>query len=66
MGGVVASESCRLPRERKPAQIVAVHGEHIEGAELDFLTVLAGMQRVEIGDAIDAQERPPRRRSQTA
>jgi predicted membrane GTPase involved in stress response len=35
-------------------RFVAVHGQHIESAELDFLVVLAGMQRIEIGDAINA------------
>ena len=43
-------------RQRKTAQIVAVHRQHIEGAELHLFTVLAGMQGIEIGDAIDAQD----------
>ena len=34
---------------------VAVHRQHIEGAELDFLAMPAGVQSVEIGDAIDTQ-----------
>jgi hypothetical protein len=47
----------RLPhRERKRAHVVAVTGEHIEGVKLDLLVVLAGMQRVEIRDAIDAKD----------
>jgi hypothetical protein len=43
-------------RQRKSAQIVAAYCEHVEGAGLDFLVVLAGMQRLEIGDAINAQD----------
>ena len=43
-------------RKRKPTQIIAVHREHIEGAELDFFVVPAGMQRVEIGDAVYAKD----------
>jgi len=43
-------------RQRKTAQIVAVHRQHIEGAELHLFTVLAGMQRVEIGDAVYAKD----------
>jgi hypothetical protein len=36
-------------------EIVAVHRQHIECAELDFLAMPAGVQSVEIGDAIDTQ-----------
>jgi hypothetical protein len=43
-------------RERRTAQIVAVHRQYIEGAELGFLAMSAGMQRVEIGDPVNAQD----------
>jgi len=42
---------------RKRIQIiVAVRREHIERAELYLFIVLAGMQRVEVGDAVDADD----------
>jgi len=47
---------CLAHRKRQVAQIITVHCQHIEGAELNFIVVLAGMQRVEIGDAIGAQD----------
>ncbi len=31
-------------------------GQDIECAELDFLVVLAGVQGVEVGDAVDAED----------
>jgi len=34
--------------------MVAIHCQHIEGAELYFLIVPARMQRIEIGVAVDA------------
>src|SRR5262252_4404908 len=43
-------------RQGKPAQIISIHREHVEGAELHFIVVFAGMQRVEIGDPIDAED----------
>src|SRR6516165_8492944 len=43
-------------RQRKPAEIVAVHSEHVEGAELYLFIVPARMERVEVGNAIDAED----------
>jgi hypothetical protein len=37
-------------------QVVAIQRKHVEGAELNLLVVLARMQGVEIGDAIDTQD----------
>lgn len=34
----------------------AIHRQHIEGAELDFFIVLAGMKRVPVGIAINTQD----------
>ena len=42
-------------RQRQLAQIVATFGGDIEGAKLDLFIVLAGMQRIEIGNAVHAQ-----------
>ena len=36
-------------RQRKPAEIVATFRENVERAKLDFVVMLAGMQRVEVG-----------------
>jgi hypothetical protein len=38
--------------QRQLAEIVAALDEDVESTELDLVIVLAGMQRVEIGDAI--------------
>ena len=38
------------------AQVVAALGQDVEGTELHFGVVLARVQRVELGDAIDAQD----------
>ena len=35
-------------RQREITKIIAVHGKHNEGIELDLVIVLAGMQRVEV------------------
>jgi hypothetical protein len=43
-------------RERQVAEVFAVHRQHIEGIELRLVIVLARMQRVEIGDAVDAED----------
>ena len=43
-------------RKRKPAQIIAVHGEHVEGAELHLVIVFAATQGIEIGYAVHAQD----------
>jgi len=37
-------------------QVITVHCQHIEGAELHFVVVPAGMQCVEIGIAVNAQD----------
>jgi hypothetical protein len=37
-------------------QVIAVHCQHIEGAKLHFFVVPAGVQRIEIRDAINAQD----------
>jgi len=42
-------------RQGQGSQVVAVHHEDVEGVKLDFVIVLAGMQRVEIGNAINAE-----------
>ena len=36
-------------------QIVVALDEDVEGAEPDLLVVFARMQRIEVGDAVDAQ-----------
>jgi len=41
--------------ESGTAQIVAIHCEQIEGAELDLLILPAGVQCLEVGDAIDTR-----------
>ena len=43
-------------RERKVTQVVAVQRQHVERAELHFFIVLAGVQCVKIGDAVDAKD----------
>ena len=45
-----------MHRQRQVANVPAVDRQHIEGAELDGAVLLAGVQRVEIGDAVDAQD----------
>ena len=42
--------------QRQRAQIVAAEREDIEGVELHLVIVLAGVQRVEVGDAVDAED----------
>ena len=46
---------CLAHPEWQFAQILTLHDEHIERAELDFLTVPTGMESIEIGDATDAE-----------
>ena len=43
-------------REGQGAKILAAHRQHVEGAELHLGVLPAGMQRAEIGAAIDAQD----------
>jgi hypothetical protein len=43
-------------RQWQSAQIVAVHRQHIEGTELNLFVVLAGKQRVEIGDPVNSED----------
>ena len=35
--------------------MIAVHGENIEGVNLHLMLVLAAVQRVKIGNAVDAE-----------
>jgi hypothetical protein len=42
-------------RQGKGAQVVAFHREHVEGVKLDLVVEFAGMERVEIGDSVDAE-----------
>jgi hypothetical protein len=42
-------------RQWKPAQIIAFHCQYVEGAELHFVVVPAGMERIEIGDPVNAR-----------
>jgi hypothetical protein len=35
--------------------MLAVEGQGIEGVQLHFVILLSGMQRLEIGDAVDAE-----------
>ena len=37
-------------------QILAIERQDVEGAELDFVIVLARVQRIEVGDAVDAED----------
>src|SRR5438477_2152488 len=48
-------------RERKGAHIVTVTGQHVEGVKLPLVIMLARVQRVEIGDAVDPEHRPRHR-----
>ena len=42
--------------QRQLAQIVAVAHQHVEGVELDLGIVLAAVQAVEVGYAVDAEQ----------
>ena len=42
--------------QRQAAQILAIEREDVEGVKLDLLLVLAGVQGVEIGNAVDAED----------
>ena len=39
-------------RQGQAAQVVTIESHDVEGVELDLLVVLAGVQRVEVGDAV--------------
>ena len=39
----------------QPAEVVAVIGQAVEGVEPHFVIVLAGVQGVEVGDAVHAE-----------
>jgi len=39
----------------KAAQIVAVEREDVKGVELDLVVLFAGVQGIEVGDAVDAE-----------
>ena len=47
---------CLAHRERKLAQIVAIQCEEIKAAELHLFVVPTRVQRIEIGNAVDAQD----------
>ena len=42
--------------QRQLPQILSIERQDIEGVKLDFLVMLTGMQPIEIGDAIDAEQ----------
>jgi hypothetical protein len=42
--------------QRQLAQVVVALDEDVEGAEPDLLVVFARMQRIEVGDAVDAED----------
>jgi len=42
--------------ERQLAQILAVADQHVEGVKFDLGIVFAGMQAVEFGAAVDAEQ----------
>lgn len=44
--------------QRQLAQVVTVERENVEGVELHLFVVPAGMEAVEIGDAVDAEQHP--------
>jgi hypothetical protein len=43
-------------RQRQVAQVVAIHREDVEGQQLGLVIVLAGVQDVEVGIAVDAAD----------
>ena len=42
-------------RQGQATQIITVEREIVEGIELDFIVMLPGMLRIEVGDTIDAE-----------
>jgi hypothetical protein len=44
-----------MPSQRQPAEIVVALDEDVEGAKLHLIVMLAGVRRVEVGDAIHAE-----------
>ena len=42
--------------QRQLAQIIAIERQDVEGVELHLVVVPAGMQAVEVGDAVDAKQ----------
>ena len=42
--------------KRELAQIIAAFGQDVESAELDLLIVLAAVEGVEVGNAVDAED----------
>jgi hypothetical protein len=42
--------------QRQLAQIVTIADQTVEGVEFDFVIVFAGMQAVEVGDAVDSEQ----------
>jgi hypothetical protein len=51
--------------ERQLPEIVAAFNQDVEGAQLHLVVVLAGVQRVEVGNAIDAEDHRLARRVRT-
>ena len=41
--------------QRQPAEIISVVSQAVEGVELHLVVVLAGVQGVEVGDAVHAE-----------
>ena len=48
-------QACLAHRQGQGAQVVAVHREDVEGVELDLVIEFARMKRIEIGDAVNAE-----------
>jgi hypothetical protein len=46
----------KAQRQRQAPEIVAAHRQNVEGVELDFVVVLPGVQTVEVGDAVNAEQ----------
>jgi hypothetical protein len=49
-------KTCFAEVQRELAKIVATFNQDVEGAELHLLVVLAGVQRIEIRDAVDSKD----------
>ena len=39
----------------KPAQVFAIHSQHVEGVKLDLFVMLPSLQGVKVGHAVDAK-----------
>ena len=47
--------AARGHRQWQPTQVVAIERENIESIELHLIVMLAGVERIEVGDTVDAQ-----------